>query len=205
MACRLDGVKPLSEPMLDYCQLDPSEQTSMKFQSKFKHFHSRKCTSNCRLRNGVHFVSAPMCTSISSATKIAIALSQMLFLWHGFFFCYHTPKAQVYFRRGHIYVYICFIGYDITAPLGLCSLSWRTSYRKISWSLEATRLNASMFVSIWNVTGTSAARLARCLSNVRSIGKFKIWILRLRSFTRSCSKVSVRLLNRGPAVGWSAA
>ena len=33
----------------------------MKFQSEFKYFHSRKCTWTCRLRNGVHFVSASMC------------------------------------------------------------------------------------------------------------------------------------------------
>ena len=38
MACRLDGAKPLSQPMLEYCQSDPQEQTSMKFQSEFKHF-----------------------------------------------------------------------------------------------------------------------------------------------------------------------
>ena len=31
MACRLVGAKPLSEPMLEYYQLDPKEQTSMKF------------------------------------------------------------------------------------------------------------------------------------------------------------------------------
>ena len=31
MACRLLGVKPLSEPMLGYCQLDPKEQTSLKY------------------------------------------------------------------------------------------------------------------------------------------------------------------------------
>ena len=30
MACRLIGAKPLSEPMLDYCQLDPCEHISMK-------------------------------------------------------------------------------------------------------------------------------------------------------------------------------
>ena len=29
--------------------------------SEFKQFHSRKCTWKCRLRNGVHFVSASMC------------------------------------------------------------------------------------------------------------------------------------------------
>ena len=38
MACRLFGAKPLSKPMLGYCQLDPYEQTSVKFQSKYTTF-----------------------------------------------------------------------------------------------------------------------------------------------------------------------
>ena len=38
MACRLFGAKPLPEPMLTYCQLDPYEQTSLKFESKYKTF-----------------------------------------------------------------------------------------------------------------------------------------------------------------------
>ena len=29
--------------------------------NEFKHFHSRKCTSKCRLRSGVYFISASMC------------------------------------------------------------------------------------------------------------------------------------------------
>ena len=33
MACRLFGAKPLPEPMLTFCQLDPQEQTSVKFES----------------------------------------------------------------------------------------------------------------------------------------------------------------------------
>ena len=33
MACRLFGAKPLPEPMLPYCQLDPWEQSSVKFES----------------------------------------------------------------------------------------------------------------------------------------------------------------------------
>ena len=37
--------------MLEYCQLDPWEQTSVTFYSKFKNFHSRKCTWKCRLPN----------------------------------------------------------------------------------------------------------------------------------------------------------
>ena len=38
MACHLFGTKPLPEPKLTYCQLDPYEQTSMKFKSKYKLF-----------------------------------------------------------------------------------------------------------------------------------------------------------------------
>ena len=35
MAYRLAGTKPLSEPILEYCQLDPCEQISVKSGSKF--------------------------------------------------------------------------------------------------------------------------------------------------------------------------
>ena len=46
MACRLYGAKPLSESMLPYCQLDPTEHISMEFYSKFKSFRSRKTLEN---------------------------------------------------------------------------------------------------------------------------------------------------------------
>ena len=36
IACRLFGAKPLPEPMLPHCQLDHWEQTSVKFESKYK-------------------------------------------------------------------------------------------------------------------------------------------------------------------------
>ena len=51
MAYRLFGDEPLPAPGLVYCQVDPWEQTSTKFYSKFK----------CRLDNVGHFVSASMC------------------------------------------------------------------------------------------------------------------------------------------------
>ena len=56
MACHLFSAKPLSKPMLSYYQLDPQEQTSVKFQSKYKPFHSQKCIWKYHLRNGGHFV-----------------------------------------------------------------------------------------------------------------------------------------------------
>ena len=44
MVCRLFGTKPLSEPILPFCQLGPKEHASVKFRLKFNSFHSRKCT-----------------------------------------------------------------------------------------------------------------------------------------------------------------
>ena len=54
---------------------------------------------------------------------------------------------------------------------GLYSLISKTSYRQISWSLEAARLDVAMTVSLWNLTGTSAAVLPRYLPNFRAIEK----------------------------------
>ena len=46
--------------------------------------------------------------------------------------------------------------------LGLYSLSEQTSYRKISWSLEAMRFGFRLFRLLWNLTGNSAVVLPRC-------------------------------------------
>ena len=51
MACRLFITKPLTELMLAYCQLESWVQISMKFESEFYHFHSRKCIWKCSLSN----------------------------------------------------------------------------------------------------------------------------------------------------------
>ena len=55
--------------------------------------------------------------------------------------------------------------------LSFYSQSSKTSYRKISWSPEAARLSVIIIVSLWNLTGISAALLPMCLSNFRTIGK----------------------------------
>ena len=55
--------------------------------------------------------------------------------------------------------------------LGLYSLSGKTSYRQISWSLKAARLDVAMVVSLWNLAGTSAAALPKYLPNFRAIEK----------------------------------
>ena len=60
VACHLFGAKPVSEPMMIYCQLNPKECISMKYL-KFKSFHSRKCIGKYHVWNGSHFVLASMC------------------------------------------------------------------------------------------------------------------------------------------------
>ena len=69
MACRLFGAKPLSDPMLPYCQFLPEEHISVKFYIKLKRFQSRKCAWICHLRNGGHFVSASMCQRRNPCAK----------------------------------------------------------------------------------------------------------------------------------------
>ena len=56
-----------------------------------------------------------------------------------------------------------------------------TSYRKISWSLNAARFG---FRSLWNLKGTLVVVLPRCLSNFRAIWFLQHSISRLRYFTR---------------------
>ena len=87
--------------------------------------------------------------------------------------------------------------FDTVIHQGL-SLSGKTSYRKISWSLEAAGFGFKLSQSLWNLAGTSAALLPRCLSNFRAIRPLQHPISRLRDFTRFGSKTSYRLVNRGP-------
>ena len=52
--------------------------------------------------------------------------------------------------------------------LGLHPVSGRMSYRKIAWSLEAGRFEFGVFKWLWNLRGTSAVALPRCLSSFRA-------------------------------------
>ena len=82
----------------------------------------------------------------------------------------------------------------------LYSLSGRTSYHNISWSLKAARFMFRLFQTLWNLTGTSTATLSRCLSNFRAMRLLWHPISLHGDFTRSYGKSSVRLVNRGLAL-----
>ena len=67
MAWRRPGAKPLSEPMLEYYQLDPWKQTSVKSQSKFIYFHSRNFIQENAFENVIWkmaaILSRPQCVN----------------------------------------------------------------------------------------------------------------------------------------------
>ena len=49
------SARSLSEPMLTKCQVNPLEQTTVKFESNYNIILSRLCISKCHLQNGSHF------------------------------------------------------------------------------------------------------------------------------------------------------
>ena len=67
---KVNGTKPLSEPMPVYCQLDPWVQTLVKSKATFVHFHSGKCIWKRRLRNGSHFVSQCVKFSVVNGDEV---------------------------------------------------------------------------------------------------------------------------------------
>ena len=83
MACRLFGAKPLPEPMLDYCHLDSWEQISVKFESEFYCFHSRKCIWNCRLPKWRPFYQGGMnyCLEEDMDPSIPLSVPWLLMAW----------------------------------------------------------------------------------------------------------------------------
>ena len=83
---------------------------------------------------------------------------------------------------------------------GPVSISDKTSYRKISWSLNAARFVFRIVRSLWNLTGTSAALLPTCQLNFAAIWQFKLPISRLRDITRSYDNTFYPILKRGPGV-----
>ena len=63
MACRIFGTKPLHELTLACYWWDPTEQMSVKSESKYIDLHTIKLIWKCRLHNRGHFVSASVHSS----------------------------------------------------------------------------------------------------------------------------------------------
>ena len=99
------GCKPLSEPMLDYYQLDLSEQPSVKFESKYKIFIPEKASENTAVE---------MAAILSRERRVNITdqkLRQIKML--GFWLTIHDLKWCI---NDHftIHKYISFTAYDLS-------------------------------------------------------------------------------------------
>ena len=157
-------------------------------------FLSIACKPDMILVSMYLFMLNKLCLSLSLSLSIK---GNVITWWH------HCMNCYLCFVRKRLHqnrINSPRQGYMKMAPtLGLYSLSGKTSYRKISWSLEAARFGFKLFQSLWNLAGTSAALLPRCLSNFRAIRPLQHPISWLRDFTRFGGKASYRLVNRGPA------
>ena len=149
----------------------------------------------------------PLLIHVSHARGLSVITATMQIMitpWHGnvfriiVFFSLKNALEQAIEVPCSCDVAIMTIQFSFLAfiYLGLYSLSGKTSYRQISWSLEAARLDVAMVVSLCNLADTSAAALPRYLPNFRAIGKVWTRISQLRDFTRSCCKwVHVRMFS----------
>ena len=127
--------------------------------------------------------------------------------WHLIKFRYIS--RYVLYRDLCIEIRIISWGTRIVTPLwtndylGLYSLSRWMSYYQTLWSLEGSRLGFNLFKSLWNLTGTLAAPLFRCLPNFRMICSLQHPILRFWDFMKFSGKMSSCLVHRGPEIMWN--
>ena len=138
-----------------------------------------------------------MATVLQTIFPNTFSSEKMAIFWFGVHWIYLPSGAGPQWRQGDHQRY----GIYPTLPeysglQGLYSLSGKTSYRQISWSLEAARLDVAMVVSLWQAPRQQHCR-GTCQISER-LEKFKLRISRLRDFTRSCGKTSYRLVSRGP-------
>ena len=97
-----------------------------------------------------------------------------LWLWH---FSSEIKKGRSRLPASSWYEIVSTSGHIPCAALpvdcpelqGPISISDKLSYCKISQSLEAARFVFRIVWSLWNLTGTSAAGLPKCLSNFKAV------------------------------------
>ena len=71
MHCGICATGPLSKPMLAYCPLDLSEQTSVKFEEEYNNFHRRKCLwKYCRQMAAN--LSGPQCDKVIGVFPVCV-------------------------------------------------------------------------------------------------------------------------------------
>ena len=159
------------------------------------------------ITNSPHFTWVP---SLSSTKTFIIPIIGVCYMYS---FLNYQHKVTLYNYKGSFVICFCILVHPtntnnifryvlcpyvcIYLAQGLYSLTRRTSYGTISWSLKSARFGYILFRSHWNLTGTSAAALPTCLSYFIALRSLWHPISRLEGFTRFNGKTSYRLVNRG--------
>ena len=99
MACRLDGAKPLSEPVL-VLLIGPLGTNFSDILIGIQHFHSRKSIWKCRLRDGVH-LSRPQCVKRDTIQHVCLSASTATGCWKQS----SLWPGNVFFIYLHIFAY----------------------------------------------------------------------------------------------------
>ena len=120
---------------------------------------------NLKLHNEDTFITDDINPSCWHKSKL-----RKIFSWR--INCIIIPNPLSNFDVFILIISIVNLRYQRGWHLGPVPISDKTSYRKISWSLEAERSVVQIITQLWNLTGTSAPLLPRCLSNFRAIGQF---------------------------------
>ena len=106
--------------------------------------------------------------SIQFPLFLLSAIHKVPYMKHSF--C-ATVSSWFAIQERHLSKGACLPLTDDINSQGFYSLSGRKPYRQISLNLETARLDVITILSLWNLTGISAALLPRCLFNFRAIGQ----------------------------------
>ena len=84
---------------------------------------------------------------------------------------FYTQRLQLvrFYIQGNIFYRYVIYNPNCIGNLGPISISDKTSYCKITWSIEAARFVFRIVRSLWNLSGTSAAVLPTCLPNPKAM------------------------------------
>ena len=98
MACCLLGARPLPESMLIYCLLGPFEQTSVKSESKWKTFHSWKCSEMAAILSRGRWVKLNHSLTWPTVKRNCYVIRQVSFSLSGIFVVFCEVKDCQYLK-----------------------------------------------------------------------------------------------------------
>ena len=151
----------------------------MKFESEFKHFHSRKCIWKCRLRNGVHLsrpqyvkppwmsnedLGKPGITSIVKWPLISMYISDNVDLhsssvhctfdiWRSRFLVWFTKDAPLLVRKGVVWVSLWVNPHPPSYRISIVLYSIATYLKSIVLTLsQRLQLGLDVTVEKWTLT-----------------------------------------------------